>query len=147
MSESTQPLSAAEVDAAIEEHAEAFEVSRRQRARDLAAEREKKAKRTDRQFWFLFVVLFLGLSLLAYRTEVNNNAVKANAHLIVVNNYQACVTRVDRQIQANVGRETLVQLAADSADPPLTPEQREQRIQRLRDALLLPVEDCGPPVS
>lgn len=101
---------------------------------------EARLNRAAHRFRVLLLVLYLAMALvfglLAYRTEVNANAL-ANGF------YQACLVRQDRQIKANVGRETLVQLAANGPTSPPSQEAKDQLVQQLRDALLLPVEDCG----
>jgi hypothetical protein len=46
-------------------------------------------------------------------------------------------------VQANVGRETMVQLAINGPNAPGDAAGKALLTQQLRDALLLPVEDCG----
>jgi hypothetical protein len=138
MSDTTGPhrVLSDEFERLLIERADAFEAARVQRAADLDAERRRRARRTNRQFWFLFVLLTFAFMLLAYRTEANSTALENGF-------YDACIARQDRQIQANVGRETMVQLAANGPNAPTDPVQKTLLIQQLRDALLLPVEDCG----
>lgn len=120
----------------LTERADAFEAARVQRANALDAERRKRTQRTNRQFWFLFALLTFAFVLLAYRTEINSRALENGF-------YQACQARASRQVQANIGRETMVQIASNSPNAPQDPVAKTLMIQQLRDALLLPVEDCG----
>lgn len=101
---------------------------------------EARIGRAAHRFQVLLLVLYLVMvamfGLLAYRTEVG-------AHNLAQGFYEACLTRQSRQINANVGRETLVQLAANGPTSPPSQEAKDTLTQQLRDALLLPVEDCG----
>lgn len=139
MSETTGPhhIITDEWTKLLTERADAFERDRARRAVELDAERRKRTRRTNRQFWFLFIMLTSAFLLLAYRTEQNANNLEDGF-------YNACQARADRQVQANVGRETMVQIAANSPNAPQDSVARTLMIQQLRDALLLPVEDCGP---
>lgn len=101
---------------------------------------EARLNRASHRFRILLLTIYVAMvlvfGLLAYRTEVNANSLAQGF-------YQACLVRQDRQIQANVGRETLVQLAANGPTSPPTQEAKDELTKQLRDALLLPVEDCG----
>jgi len=103
---------------------------------------KEQARRISQRFLVVFTTFILITALLAYRTEINANELRKTQVEAAAERYNACLVRVDRQVFANVGRETLVQLAAGrQADPVL----KAQAIQQLRDGLLLPIENCGEP--
>lgn len=104
----------------------------------LEARLSRQSHRSGTRALVLFLLMVLAFALLAYRTEVNANALARGF-------YDACVTRQEREVQANVGRETMVQLAANAPNAPTEPVAKTLIIQQLRDALLLPIEDCGTP--
>lgn len=95
------------------------------------------------QFVFLFLAMFLIFGLLAYRTEANGHDLEMQQQRTQQAFYDACLVRQDRQQQANIGRETMVQLAASGPTAPTDPTARTLMVEQLRTALLLPVEDCG----
>lgn len=101
------------------------------------SDRVRRARVIDRQFWFLFAFGVIIFALLAYRTETNSTEIRNGLHL-------ACQARVSLVIQANVGREALVQLALSGPNAPTDPTLREQMAAQLRAGLLLPVETCDP---
>lgn len=111
---------------------------------DLAAfrqeyyDRQRRARRTDRQQWFLFALIVGAFALLAYRSQ--NTDAKIQQGL-----YDACESRVTTAQQYNIGRETLVHLAISGPNAPKDPAQIAALTQQLRDGLLLPVENCGEP--
>lgn len=138
---SDENVSAEQVESAIEEHASAFEADRYRRAKELAAERDRKNRRLWKALAFLYALMVLAFVVLAYRTEVNNNQNKENGHQIEQGLYTACLARQAAAISFNRGRETLIQLVL--TNPARTPESKALAAQQLRDGLLLPIEDCG----
>ena len=114
----------------------AFERDRllRQAAQEEA--RSKRARRVNRQFWFLFVVLFASFVLMAYRTEVNANALRDYIH-------DACESRNGRIAASNEGRTVLIKVIMDDPKGNIPADQRAAVQKRLEDGLLLPIEDCG----
>jgi len=120
----------------LREKAEAFERDRSQRWLDYEKARNKRTRRVTMQFWFLFVVIFSAFGLLAYRTEVNANALRDYITT-------ACENRVDRTAAFNQGRELFIQLILNDPRNPIPPEQQAQVADQLRGGLLLPVEDCS----
>lgn len=106
---------------------------------------EARAKTVNRRFLFLFAAIVLIFGLLAYRTEVNANELEKQQQATRQAFYDACLVRVDRQEQANVGREAMVTLASHGPNAPTDPAKLAVLVKQLRDALLLPIEDCGDP--
>lgn len=104
----------------------------------------RAVKATNRRFLVLFLSMAAVFGLLAWRTEVNADELEAQQNSMEQAFYAACLARVDRQILANQSREATVQLAVSGPTAPTDPAEKARMIQQLRDALLLPVEDCGP---
>lgn len=113
----------------------AFERDRALRQAAQEEARTRRAKRVNRQFWFLFVVLFASFILLAYRTEVNANALRDYIH-------QACESRNGRIAASNQGRTVLIKVIMDDPKGSIPVDQRAAVQKRLEDGLLLPIEDC-----
>jgi len=101
-------------------------------------ERDRRARRTDKQLGFLFLLTIVAFLVLAYRVESNDDKL---AHGL----YSACVARVATANQYNIGRESLVQQAITGPTAPKDPAAKATLAKQLRDGLLLPVEDCGSP--
>jgi hypothetical protein len=93
-------------------------------------------RRLGYQFWFLLILGTLSLLLLAYRIEVNSAAIEQGF-------YDACVGRQERTQAANDKREVLIQAAVTA--PGTDPAKHDEMLQKLRDALLLPIEECNAP--
>ena len=95
-------------------------------------------RRINRRLAFLFSLLLVAFLLLAYRSEVNGRTVADGL-------YEACANRVATATTYNQGREALITLVVNTpVDPPRTDAQKTDLAQRLREGLLLPIEDCGP---
>lgn len=116
---------------------EEFEVAWQERSRTLEDARDRRNRRTQRQFWFLFVCLFAFFALLAYRTESNTRDIREGF-------YQECADRQVRIIKSNEGREALITVIVNDPKNPVPPEQVAAVVAQLRDGLLLPLENCGP---
>lgn len=101
-------------------------------------ERERRARRTDKQLGFLFLLTVVAFLVLAYRVESNDDRLSSGL-------YSACAARVATANQYNIGRESLVQQAITAPTAPTDPVARAQLAQQLRNGLLLPIEDCGSP--
>lgn len=130
-------------DATSEEltrQAELFEAAWQKRAQTIEDDRDRRNRRIQRQFWFLFAFLFAAFILLAYRTETNSQEIR-------VGFYRECADRQVRIIKSNEGREALITIIVNNPKNPVPPEQVSSVVQQLRDGLLLPVEDCGPDPS
>lgn len=145
MSDTTQPVSAEDVAAAINEHADAFELERQRRAKESRVIQAKKSRRAERQFRFLFAFFVVVALFYAYRIETNYRLVKEQAHITDQRFYAACQVRVQRQVIANDKREEFIKAIVAAAVPPKTPPEAATLTQQLRDGLLLPVEECGDP--
>lgn len=116
-----------------------LEVDRKLHNARIEAKLQERTKVVNRRFWFLFVALTLAFMLMAYRSENNATAISTGLH-------EACLTRVETATQYNKGREALVQLSINSPrTPPRTEAEKAALVKQLRDGLLLPIEDCGPP--
>jgi hypothetical protein len=102
----------------------------------------QRVRVTNRRFLFLFVGAVLVFGLLAYRTEVNANGVTEQQQALKEAVQQACMVRADRVSAANEARETLTQVLVNGPNGPTDPAAKALLTQQLRDALLLPVEDC-----
>jgi hypothetical protein len=102
----------------------------------LEARLAKATKNANNRSLALFITIVLIFGLLAYRTEVNARALEDGF-------YNACLVRQDRQIIANNKREALAVAAAQGPNAPEDATAKEALTQQIRDALLLPVEDCG----
>lgn len=113
-----------------------FEAAWQIRAAEMEDRRERRFRRTQRQFWFLFAFLLFAFVLLAYRTE-------SNSHDIRIGFWQECVDRQERIVQSNKGREALIQLVIANPERPVPLEQVPTVLNQLREGMLLPLEDCG----
>jgi hypothetical protein len=100
-------------------------------------DRYRRARRTDMQLGFLFALTFIAFLVLAFRVESNDAKLSDGLHA-------ACLARVAAVQQGNVGRESLVQAVVTGPSAPQDPVARAALAKQLRDALLLPIEDCGP---
>lgn len=134
---------AADVEFTRAELAAILEADRKRHNVRMEERVEARAKQTSRKFLVLFLFGALVFGLLAYRTEVNSADLQEQQTATRQAFYDACLARQERQQQANVGRETMVQLAVNGPNAPVDPTEKVLMEQRLRDALLLPVEDCG----
>lgn len=101
-------------------------------------ERDARARRADRQLGFLFLLTIVLFLVLAFRVESNDSKLATGLHT-------ACLARVATANQYNIGREALVQQAIAAPTSPADPQAKAIMAQQLREALLLPIEDCGPP--
>lgn len=140
------PVTEDRVHQIVDGQATSFERDRLARATDLETMRARKNTRVQRQFWFLFVFMFTCFVMLAFRTELNSKTIEETVTANKVAVYTACTVRVEQAMSFNIGRETLIRLVIDA--PTATPvgeEAKADTIKRLRDGLLLPLEDCGPP--
>lgn len=99
-------------------------------------DRERRARRTDRQLGFLFLLTIVLFFVLAFRVEINDDKLGRGF-------YNACMARVATANQYNIGREALVQMVITAPDAPTDPSQLAAMAKQLRDGLLLPIEDCG----
>ena len=126
-----------DIERLVADRAAAFEKGWTERAVATEQSRDRRTRRTNLQFWFLFAFLLVSFVLLAYRTEVTAQSLRVGL-------YSACEARVNQTHQYNAGRESLIQAVIHNPDRPVPPEQQEQVVKQLRDGLLLPTEDCGP---
>lgn len=94
-----------------------------------------RRKQTTARFIVMYCVLVAAFLFLAWRTEINQNAIREGF-------YEACLARHDTAIEYNIGREALVQLAVNAPNATKDPAEKAKNIKRLRDGLLLPVEVC-----
>lgn len=101
-------------------------------------ERERHGRRTDRQLGFLFLLIVVLFLVLAFRVESNDSRLAQGLH-------NACTQRVSTANQYNVAREALVQVVITGPAAPKDAAAKALMAKQLRDALLLPIEDCGPP--
>lgn len=125
------------IDAVLTERAEAFERDRAARAVALERRRMRRIRRTNAQFWFLFVLVFASFILLAYRTEVAAGELRTGL-------YTACQSRVEQAQQYNQGREALINAVLTNPERPVPEERKAEVVRQLEEGLLLPLEDCGP---
>lgn len=128
-------LDEAAIERIFAEQYTAFERDRALRQAAMEEARSKRTKRINRQFWFLFIVLFASFVLLAYRTEVNAGALRGYIH-------EACENRNARVAAYNEGRKVLIKVIMDDPNGNIPPDQRAAVQKRLEDGLLLPIEDC-----
>lgn len=124
----------------LTQRAAAFERDWLTRATELDRQRDRRNRRVQRQFWFLFAFLLAAFILLAYRTETNASEIR-------IGFWQECVDRQNRILQSNDGREAFIRIVITNPDRPVPPERVEAVTEQLRQALLLPQEDCGPDPS
>jgi hypothetical protein len=134
---------AEDVEVTRQELADILEENRKQHNARVKQEIDGRTRQTNRRFLFLFAAICLIFGLLAYRTEVTSAALAEQQQATEQAFYDACLARQERQVQANVGRETMVQLAINGPNAPGDAAGKVLLTQQLRDALLLPVEDCG----
>lgn len=121
----------------LAEQAAKFEAAWLARAKAMDEARDKRNRRVQHQFWFLFLFLLVAFLLLAYRTETTAQALR-------VGFWQECTDRQERIVQSNQGREALIKVVLTNPERPV-PEDRVAAVrQQLEDGLLLPLEDCGP---
>lgn len=128
-------LDEAAIERIFAEKYTAFERDRALRQAAMEEARSKRTRRINRQFWFLFVVLFASFVLLGYRTEVTASALRTYIH-------QACENRNARVDAFNQGRAVLIKVIMDDPQGNIPPDQRAAVQKRLEDGLLLPTEDC-----
>src|SRR5690349_10895411 len=113
----TQPPAEQDLDQLLAQQAAEFERDWKRWAEELEHRRDRRGRRTQRQFWFLFVFLFASFILLAYRTEQTASDLRTYI-------FAACVTRAERNASYNEGREVLIGLIVNDPKNPVPPEQR-----------------------
>lgn len=121
----------------LERRAAEFETAWLARAVAMDQARDKRNRRVQHQFWFLFAFLLVAFLLLAYRTETTAQALR-------VGFWQECTDRQERIMHSNQGRETLIKVVITNPERPVPPERVDAVRRQLEDGLLLPLEDCGP---
>lgn len=122
---------------ALARRAEEFERAWLARAVAMDQARDKRNRRVQHQFWFLFAFLLVAFLVLAYRTETT-------AQDLRVGFWQECQDRQVRIVQSNKGRETLINVVITNPEKPVPADRVAAVRQQLEDGLLLPLEDCGP---
>lgn len=108
-------------------------------------EREHRGRRSDRQLGYLFLLVIVLFLVLAFRVESNDNRLEDYNADLAAGLHNACIQRAATANQYNIGRESLVQLAISAPTAPKDAAAKAALAKQLRDALLLPIEDCGPP--
>lgn len=135
--EHINPRLAGLIDQELTRKATEFEDARVKRQALADAERARRNRRVQLQFWFLFGFLVIAFMVLAYRTELNARALHDAQR-------EGCERRAEQAEQANSGRATLINLVMSSpSNQALTPEQQQAVLKQLQDGLILPVEDCS----
>jgi hypothetical protein len=135
--EYVSPKIAGFIDEELTRKAAEFEDARVKRQAVHDAERARRSRRVQLQFWFLFGFLVVAIFLLAYRTELNSRALHDAQR-------DGCERRAEQAEQANSGRTTLINLVmASPTNQALSPEQQQAVLKQLQDGLILPVEDCS----
>ena len=101
----------------------------------------KQARKTDLRLLVLFLALTIAFVFQSWRTEMNSDAITDGLH-------QACLTRLHTAEQFNANKEELIDLLVGSAAAQnLPPDRLANYEEKLRSGLLLPVEDCDPPIG
>ncbi len=125
------------VDTTFARRAEEFEQARQARQAALDAARQRRAKRVERQFWFLFWFLVIAIAILAYRVETNDDHLQEAA-------LNGCEKRVEQAVQANNDRATFYTFVINQpTSANLTPAEKDQILQQLKTGMNLPIEDCS----
>jgi hypothetical protein len=125
------------IDEELTRKATEFEDARVKRQAVADARRDRRNRRVQLQFWFLFAFLVVMVALLAYRTELNAQALQ-EAQL------SGCERRVEQAKAANAGRITLINLTlATPTNQNLSPGQKDVLLKQLQEGLILPIEDCS----
>jgi|SRR6478752_2979843 len=131
------PALAGLIDQEMTRKATEFEDARVKRQAVADAERSRRSRQVQLQFWFLFGFLVVAFLVLAYRTEMNASALHDAQR-------DGCERRAAQAEQANSGRSTLINLVmAAPANQALSAEQQAAVLKQLQDGLILPVEDCS----
>jgi hypothetical protein len=135
--EHINPRLAGLIDEELTRKAAEFEGARVQRQAIADAERARRNRRVQLQFWFLFGFLVVAIGVLAYRTEVNDQNLR-QAQL------EGCERRAQQAEVANEGRTTLINLViATPTNQNLSVEEKAITLKRLQEGLILPIEDCS----
>lgn len=131
------PQVAGLIDTELQKQATEWEIAHTERQAVIDKERARKSRRVQIQFWFLFGFLVAAFLLLAYRTEMNAQALQ-DAQAV------GCDRRAATAVTFNEGRTALINLVANTpSSTSLTAQEKAQMIQTLKDGLILPVEDCS----
>ena len=131
------PKVAGLIDTELQRQAKEFEDAQAVRMRKVEAERNRRNRRVQLQFWFLFGLPVFAMVLLAYRTEVNAKELQdAQA--------RGCDRRAETAETFNEGRLALINLVvATPANANLSAAEKAAMIKSLKEGLILPVEDCS----
>lgn len=130
-----------EVADAIREEGNPAEIKRANTVKVIADHRDSKLQK---QFWFLFALMFVAFLLLAYRSETNASDIRDGNHAIEQGLYDTCVSTAERSTAYNPGRIALagllVKLVNDSA---LLPADKASAADVLNQGLVLKPANCG----
>lgn len=104
--------------------------------------RARRVKRVNRQMLFIAAGVLAAFMLLAYRSESAEARIEMNLEQLRETRYQACLIRLDTQIQFNATRESV-----GRAIVALSPDAPEQAKRAMLDAMIaskqLPLPTCS----